>query len=140
MIQITPTIAIDEHEIKEEFVRSSGPGGQNVNKLSTAVQLRFDVANSKSLPDDVRERLTKLAKGYITEQGVLIIDARRYRTQEANRKDVMSRFVELVRKAARIPRIRYKTRPTIASDKRRLENKVRRARTKSLRRSTPDDP
>jgi ribosome-associated protein len=139
MIQITPTIAIGEHEIKEEFVRSSGPGGQNVNKVSTAVQIRFDVANSKTLPDDVRERLTSLAGGYITEQGVLIIDARRHRTQEANRKDAMSRLVELIRKAAEIPRPRFKTRPTLASEKRRLETKVRHARTKSLRRSTPDE-
>lgn len=140
MIQITPDISIDENEIHEEFVRSSGPGGQNVNKVSTAVQLRFDVVHSPSLPDDVRTRLLSLAHGYITEQGVLIIDARRFRTQEANRRDVMNRLVELIRKAAQKPRVRYKTKPTLASKERRLENKVQHARTKQSRRSTTDAP
>jgi len=140
MIQITPNIAIEENEIHEEFIRASGPGGQNVNKVNTAVQLRFDVAQTHSLPDDVRERLSSLARGHITEQGILIIDARRFRTQEANRRDAISRLVELIRKAAQKPRIRFKTKPTLASKERRLENKVQHARTKQLRRSTPDAP
>ncbi len=138
MIQVTPTIAIDESEIQEEFIRASGPGGQNVNKVATAVQLRFDVANSRSLSDDVRERLIWLARGRITEKGVLIIDARRFRNQGANREDAVERLVDLIRKAAQKPKVRYKTRPTLGSKMRRLETKDRRAETKHLRRSMPE--
>jgi len=138
MIQITPAIAINENEIQEEFIKASGPGGQNVNKVSTAVQLRFDVARSTSLPDDVKQRLISLAKGQMTEQGVLIIDARRFRTQAANREDALNRLIDLVRKAAQKPRTRYKTRPTLTSQKRRLENKLRHGRTKQLRRFTTE--
>jgi ribosome-associated protein len=138
MIQITPTISINESEIQEEFIRASGPGGQNVNKVATAVQLRFDVANSPSLPDEVRQRLISLARGRVTEKGVLIIEARRFRTQGANRQDAIERLVEWVRKAAQKPPIRHKTRPTLASKKRRLETKHRHAETKNLRRHRPE--
>jgi ribosome-associated protein len=134
MIRVTRTIAIDESEIQEEFIRASGPGGQNVNKAATAVQLRFDVVNSRSLPDEVRKRLLSLARKRINEDGVLVIDARRYRSQRANRRDAMERLVKLIRKAAQKPRIRRKTKPTLASKMQRLEDKRRRAKTKRLRR------
>ena len=133
MIYITRTIAIDEREIQQEFIRSSGPGGQNVNKVATAVQLRFDVRNSPSLPDDVRERLVRLAGRRFTEDGLLIIDARRFRTQERNRQDAIDRLVELIRKASEKPKPRRKTRPTLASKRRRLETKRRRGKTKRTR-------
>jgi ribosome-associated protein len=139
MIQVTPTLAIDESEIQQEFVRSSGPGGQNVNKVATAVQLRFDVAGSRSLPDDVRRRLLSLARRRVTEKGVLIIDAQRFRTQGANRQDAVERLVDLIRRAAEKPRVRRRTRPTPASKERRLTTKRRRSETKTLRRRTSDE-
>ena len=141
MIQVTPAIAIDEREIQEEFIRASGPGGQNVNKVATAVQLRFDVANSPSLcvSDDVRQRLIELAGKRITEKGILIIEARRFRTQGANRKDAIERLVELIRKAAQAPQIRHKTRPTLGSKTRRLETKRRHTETKHLRSTMPEE-
>jgi len=135
MIKITPTISIDEKEVQEAFVRSSGPGGQNVNKVATAVQLRFDVGRSPSLPHDVRERLIRLAGRRITEGGVLIIEARRFRRQEQNRQDAMDRLVDLIRRAARRPKARRKTRPTLESKRRRLEGKRRRAQIKRTRQS-----
>jgi ribosome-associated protein len=138
MLKITPQIAINENEIKEEFVRSGGPGGQNVNKVSTAVQLRFDAANSPSLPEDVRRRLMEQARGYLTMEGILIIDAQRFRTQAANRQDALNRLTELIRKAEQKPRTRFKTRPTLASKIKRLETKRRRSETKSLRRAKPE--
>ena len=137
MIRVTDAIAIDEREIQEDFVRSSGPGGQNVNKVATAVQLRFDVANCPSLPDDVRQRLIRLAGKRITEGGVLIVEARRFRTQERNRRDALDRLVKLIGRAAQKPKTRRRTRPTLASRQRRLEAKRRQSQAKRLRRPVP---
>ncbi len=135
MIRVTNSIALDEDEIDEQFIRSSGPGGQNVNKVATAVQLRFDVARSANLPEPVRERLKRLAGRRLTSDGVLIIDARRFRTRERNRRDALDRLIALVRKAAVPPTPRKATRPTAASKRRRLEGKQRRGTLKRGRRS-----
>jgi len=134
MIRVTPSIAIEEREINEVFVRASGPGGQNVNKVSTAVQLRFDVLHSRSLPEDARERLIRLGGRRVTSEGVLIIEARRFRTQERNRQDARDRLADLVRRALDRPKARRPTRPTAASRKRRIEGKQRRAKVKRTRR------
>ncbi|MFH1146258.1 MAG: alternative ribosome rescue aminoacyl-tRNA hydrolase ArfB [Pseudomonadota bacterium] len=139
MIQITGSVAISESEIHEEFVRSSGPGGQNVNKVATTVQLRFDVARSPSLTEDVRRRLFVLAGNRITMDGILIIRAGRFRTQEENRQDARARLVGLLRVAAHPPKVRRKTRPTAASKKRRLEAKLHRAETKKERRPISEE-
>lgn len=133
MIRITDTIAIGEDEIAERFVRAAGPGGQNVNKVATAVQLRFDVRRSPSLPEDVRARLMRLAGRRVTQDGVLVIAAQRFRTQERNREDAIERLVALIRQAAVRPIPRRPTRPTAASRERRLMAKKRRSGVKSLR-------
>jgi ribosome-associated protein len=137
MIRITDAIAIDERELEERFIRASGPGGQNVNKLSSAVQLRFDVRHSPSLPADVRERLERLAGNRLTRTGVLVIIAQRHRTQERNRADALERLRELIRRAALAPVPRKATRPTAGARERRLDSKKRRSRIKGLRQSKP---
>ena len=133
MILITPSISIAEDEISWAFVRASGPGGQNVNKVSTAAQLRFDVAKSGSLPDAVKQRLARLAGRRMTDDGVLVIDARRYRSRQRNRDDAVSRLAALIRAAAEAPKARRRTKPTAASRRRRLDVKKRRGETKRLR-------
>ena len=139
MIYVTHDISIDEKEIQEDFIRASGPGGQNVNKVATAVQIRFHVGNSPSLPDDVRRRLMRLAGRRVTEDGLLIIQARRFRTQKQNRQDAIDRLIELIRKASKKPRPRLKTTPTHASRRRRLDTKHYRSKTKSLRQPVHKD-
>jgi ribosome-associated protein len=132
-IRITTDIIVNESELEEEFIRASGPGGQHVNKAATAVQLRFDAANSLSLPQDVRKRLARLAGRLMTADGVLIIEANRFRSQERNRQDARDRLIGLIRRAARRPRLRRKTGRTGASMERRLRDKRHRAKTKQLR-------
>ncbi len=137
MIRITDRISIDEQELEERFVRASGPGGQNVNKLSTAVQLRFDARRSPSLPDDMRARLERLAGRRLTREGVIVIIAQRHRTQERNRQDALDRLIELLQAAAVRPVPRRPTRPTKGSRERRLETKKRRSSIKGLRQDKP---
>jgi ribosome-associated protein len=133
MLHVTPHIAIEESELEEQFVRSSGPGGQNVNKVSTAVQLRFDVERSRSLDDRVRQRLRALAGSRLTADGVLVIEARRHRTQAQNREDARERLIALVREAAKKPAKRRATRPTRAARERRIEGKRQRSERKQSR-------
>ncbi len=139
MIEITANIAIDPREIVESFIRASGPGGQNVNKVATAVQLRFDLRASPSLPGAVRDRAEALAGKRLTKDGVLVITADRFRSQERNREDALARLVALLRAAARRPALRRPTRPSLGAKRRRLDDKTRRGAIKKLRRSRPSE-
>ncbi|CAE7257640.1 arfB [Symbiodinium microadriaticum] len=139
MIAITRDIAIDPAEVEESFLRASGPGGQNVNKVETAVQLRFDLRHSPSLPAPLRARAERLAGKRLTKEGVLVITAARFRSQERNREDALARLVALLQKAAIPPTPRKATRPTLASKKRRLDTKAQRGRLKQMRRRPPED-
>ena len=138
MIRISPTLSLSEDELEFHFVRSSGPGGQNVNKVATAVQLRFNVAASPSLPEPVKQRLQRLARNRINQEGELIVDARRHRSQERNREDALERLTDLIRQAAQPPKPRRKTRPTKASKERRLKEKQKRGERKRLRKPPAD--
>jgi len=138
MITVTRHITLDDAEIEERFIRASGPGGQNVNKVATAVQLRFDAVHSPSLPAPVRERLIALAGRRISADGILVITAQRFRTQSRNRADALERLLELIRAAARPPKNRKPTRPTRASKKRRLADKQRRGELKRGRKTSLD--
>ncbi len=139
MIEITPSLSIDENELQYDFIRSSGPGGQNVNKVATAVQLRFDAAHSLSLPEEVKARLATIAGSRLTGDGILIIEARQYRTQDQNRADALLRLIDLLRQAATPPKPRKKTRPSVAAKARRLDEKRKHSDVKRLRRSIPKD-
>jgi ribosome-associated protein len=134
MIEITPTLCLDESELQLDFIRASGPGGQNVNKVSSAVQLRFDVGGSPSLTEEVKERLARLAGSRMTGEGVLVIEAKRYRSQEQNRLDAVQRLAALVQKALEKPETRKKTRPSFSARAARLDSKKRRGSIKRTRR------
>lgn len=136
MLKVTESITLDEGELRFRFVRASGPGGQNVNKVATKVQLRFDAAHSESIPDEVRTRLLRLAGRRATSEGIVIIEANRFRSQERNREEAVQRLINLLRRASERPRSRKKTSPTSASRERRLEEKHRRGEIKRMRTQT----
>jgi ribosome-associated protein len=139
MIEITPTLNIDDDEIHFDFIRAAGPGGQNVNKVATSVQLRFDVCNSSSLEMDVKERLIRLAGSRMTDDGILIIAAKRYRTQEQNRYDAVQRLITLIQMAAERPKVRRATRPSLTARAARVGSKKKRGELKRTRRYNPED-
>ena len=139
MIVINDDLTLDEEEIAESFIRASGPGGQNVNKVASAVQLRFDVRRSPSLPEAIKARLMRLAGHRLTQEGVIVITAQRFRSQERNREDARARLVALIRRAAEPPKLRRATRPSAAQREERLAAKARRAAVKQRRRPAPDD-
>lgn len=139
MLVISPTLVLQDSEISLDFIRASGPGGQNVNKVSTAVQLRFDLRNSNSLPPEVKDRLARLAAGRLTDEGILLIEAKRTRSQEQNRADALLRLTTLIQRALIPPKERRATRPSLASKIERIQSKKRRGEVKKLRRSVADE-
>jgi ribosome-associated protein len=139
MIEITPSLFIDENELHLDYIRGSGPGGQNVNKVAATVQLRFDIQNSPSLRDDVKQRLIRLGGSRVTTEGVLVLEAGRFRTQEQNREDAVQRLVALIRKALSVPKPRKPTRPSRAAKAARVDSKKKRGEIKRIRRSTPEE-
>src|ERR1700748_1345986 len=138
-VDIQPGVSLPDSDLSLSFVRASGPGGQNVNKVSSAVQLRFDLSGSRSLPKDVRDRLARLAGRRLTRDGVIVIIAQRYRTQERNRQDALDRLIALIRRAAEPPTPRRPTKPSRAAKERRLQAKAHRATVKQQRRTAPDE-
>lgn len=139
MIIISREISIDEKEIDVDFIRSSGPGGQNINKVSTAVQLRFNITRSPSLPEDVKIRLAKLAGTRLSEKGEIIIEAKRFRTQSKNREDAIRRLVALITQAAQKPKVRKKTKPSVSASAARVSDKKKRGTLKKIRNYNPED-
>jgi ribosome-associated protein len=139
MIRVTPSLVIDEKDLTYDFIHSSGPGGQNVNKVETAVQLRFDVRSAKTLPEDVKDRLGRLAGSRLTDKGEIIIEAKRYRSQSKNREDATRRLLALIVQASEKPKVRRKTRPSVSAKAARVSEKKRRGTTKKIRKYSPEE-